>query len=491
MLTWHYITSEVYKAAGPEQKTADKLFYLSDTRQIYRGTDLFTEACRLYDTTEPTAPAVGVLYIEQNTLEGKIYNGSTWQTVIQPIQSTVDSGNTNKPVSGKAVADYVTSAISGTTGEAHQAFKNASYDAGTHTLTFTRNSDSDPVTVDITDMPVDLVYDGGTGLLQLKDETGSPIGTGVNLDLERFVSAAAYDATTKEILLAFTGVSKIDTGASYTYPGTMPAEPSKGLACRAGGTWYVYNTDSWAPIAKDETPLAINVGDLVDTYTAGNTETVQMSVSGNQFTADVVVSPNEGNQLTKDGSGLFVAAPDMSGKMDKDADAVNGNLAKFDNTGNAIDAGVKAGGATLTNNDTATLATEAAVEAIRSALQTAIDGKVSKMSGDTADNLVAATGNGQVKDSGFKAGGNALTGGAKTLATEKAVQDAITALNIGNKMDKDTDAVAGNFAKFEAGGNAVDAGVVMGGAALASEPTATTIASEAAVAAALTWKTSI
>lgn len=448
MLTWHYITSEVYKAAGPEQKTSDKLFYLSDTRQIYRGTDLFTEACRLYDTTEPATPAVGVLYIEQNTLEGKIYNGSAWQTVIQPIQATVDAGNTNKPVSGKAVADYVTSAISEAASNASEALNGASYDAGTNTITFTRNSGEDPVSVEITDLPCDLKYDRKTGLLQLADKNAAAMGTGINLDLERFVKSGEYDPETKRITLYF--------------------DDEK--------------TDK----------VEIDAAALVDIYTGGTTATATVSVSaGNQITANVKVSGTAGNQLTTDGQGLYVAAPDLSGKMDKDSDAVKNNLAKFDANGNAVDAGIKAGGATLSANDANTLATEAAVEAIRSALQAAIDGKVAKMSGTTADNLVAATSDGQVKDSGFKAGGDALTGDSKTLATEKAVQDAITALNIGDKMDKDADAVTGNFAKFEAGGNAVDAGVTMGGAELAGTPKATVIASEAAVAAALTWKTSI
>lgn len=448
MLTWHYITSEVYNAAGPEQKTSDKLFYLSDTRQIYRGTDLFTEACRLYDTTEPATPAVGVLYIEQNTLEGKIYNGAAWQTVIQPIQTTVDAGNTNKPVSGKAVADYVTSAIAEAASDASEALNGASYDAGTNTITFTRNSGEDPVAVKITDLPCDLKYNSDTGLLQLADEGGSAIGTGINLDLERFVKSGEYDPETKVITLYFNDEK----------------------------------TDK----------VEIDAAALVDIYTGGTTGTATVAVSGgNEITVNVKVSGTAGNQLTTDDQGLFVAAPDLSGKMDKDTDAVQDNLAKFDASGNAIDAGIKAGGATLSANDATTLATEAAVEAIRAALQTAVDGKVSKMVGATADNLVAATSDGQVKDSGFKAGTGTMTGDAKTLATEAGVQAAIDALNIGNKMDKDTDAVAGNFAKFEAGGNAVDAGVVMGGATLADSPVATTIASEAAVAAALTWKTSI
>ena len=106
MLTWHYITRAAYDAASETDKSSDKLFFLSDTKEIYRGTESFTESVILY-TTEPTTKAVGKLYINATTLEGKIWNGSAWTTVIQPVVSTVDASNTVNPVSGKGIAEFV------------------------------------------------------------------------------------------------------------------------------------------------------------------------------------------------------------------------------------------------------------------------------------------------------------------------------------------------------------------------------------------------
>ena len=68
-------------------------------------------------------------------------------------------------------------------------------------------------------------------------------------------------------------------------------------------------------------------------------------------------------------------------------------------------------------------------------------------------------------------------------AAVKAVAD--------GKMDKDTDATANNLAKFDAAGNAVDAGVSVGGATLAADPAATVLATEAAIEDCLTWKTTV
>lgn len=449
MLTWHYVTSAAYKSAEADTKTSDKLYFLSDTKQIYRGTELFTQAIELYTTTPPETPAVGRIYVDSATLEGRIYNGSDWVTVIQPVQASLTSTDTTKPVSGKAVADYVAGQLADVASDSENALNGASYAKATSTLTFTRNSGEDPLTVKIDNMPVDLLYNGETGLLQLKDDTGAAIGSGINLDLERFVKSGEYDSDTKKITLYFDD--------------------------------------------EKQDKVEIDATALVDIYTGEATSTATTTVSsGNKISVAVKVSGTAGNQLTTDAQGLYVAAPDLSGlnnKQDKDADAVVGNIAQFAEGGSTVDSGKKAGGATLNSTPNAnTLATEAAVEAIRSALQTAINGKLNVITGGTTGNIVTVGAGGQVADSGKKVGGATLAGSAdaNTLATEAAVKAVAD-----GKMDKDTDATANNLAKFDATGNAVDAGVSVGGATLAADPATTVLATEAAIEDCLTWKTTV
>ena len=119
--------------------------------------------------------------------------------------------------------------------------------------------------------------------------------------------------------------------------------------------------------------------------------------------------------------------------------AVENNIATFGTGGQVKDSGVKVGGATLVAKDATTVATEAAVEAIRAALQTAIDGKIAKMSGATAGNVVTATADGQVQDSGKVIGGATLNGSPNenTLATEAAVSAAIAAAKTDVLLDSD------------------------------------------------------
>ena len=427
MLTWHYITRAAYDSASLEDKSSDKLFFLSDTREIYRGTESFTESVVLY-TEEPDVKAVGKLYINSTTLEGKIWNGSSWTTVIRPVQTTVDAGNTNMPVSGKAVADYVGNEISKVTGSA-DLVADVGYNAATNALTVSM-ADGSSDQIPMTNVAADLTYDKGTGLLKVKNASGTAIGTGINLDLERFVSEASYDHDTQSITL-------------------------------------VFNDDS--------DPLVIDVGDLVDTYTAGDTSTISMTVSGNQFTAEAIVASDPGhtgNLLQKTENGLYVAPIDLSGKMDKDTDAVDGNLAKFDANGNAVDAGVAVGTGTLAGSPSATvLATEAAVAAIRNTLQTSINAKMAKVGTGHEGEVIIASTDGDASASGVKLGGAAMNGtpNAATLATEKGVADYVA----GYAVAKTSVVAAGNMA------------------ATVAAASNDKVASEKAIVDAMTWKTTV
>lgn len=337
MLNWYYVTKAQYTAAAAH--SSDNLYFLSDTKEIYRGDDLFTQSVIMYTGDLPTTPAVGQLYINETTLEGKTYTGTAWKTVIKAVADTVTIDGTN-PVSGKAVAAYVTDALKAAAAEAQAAFKEVTYSKTTNKLTFTSN-DGKTHEVEIDNLPVDLAFDksgtDGTGLLQLKDKAGNVIGTGVNLDLERFVKSGEYNADTKKITLYFDD--------------------------------------------KKTEKVEIDATALVDIYTGKATTTATTAVSaGNEISVDVKISDKAGNILKSDANGLYVDAVDQSAKMDKDTDAVAGNLAKFDADGNAVDAGLKAGGAALAETtDATTLATEKAVEAAVSAeatRATAAEGKL-------------------------------------------------------------------------------------------------------------------
>lgn len=427
LLTWHYITSEAYNAASAADKTSDKLFFLSDTKEIYRGTQPFTEAVILY-TTEPTVKAVGKLYINQNTLEGRIWDGSAWTTVIQPVQATITADDASKPVSGKAVADYVAAELAKVTGS-DGLVAGVEYVKDTNSLKVTM-ADGTSEDIPMENVAADLTYDKATGKLNVVNAAGTTIGTGINLDLERFVSEASYDHEAGVITLKFN---------------------------------------------DDGEPLTIDIGDLVDTYTAKNSTTVSLTVTGNEFVAEAIVASGTGyedNLLQKTDAGLYVAAVDQSAKANKVASATAGNIATLTADGDLADSGVKAGGAALAADASASvLATEAAVAAIRTTLETDLATKMNKVGTGHTDEVIVADANGDAAASGVKVGGAALadTPDAATLATEKAVTDYVAGYAVAK-----TDVVA--------------AGSMAATVAAASD---TKVASEKAIVDALTWKTTV
>jgi hypothetical protein len=152
-----------------------------------------------------------------------------------------------------------------------------------------------------------------------------------------------------------------------------------------------------------------------------------MTVTGNQFTAEAIVAETAGNLLQVTDNGLYVAV-DLSGYMVRDTDAVQSNLAMFDANGNAVDAGVTAGAATLSGSSASVLATEAAVAAIRDALQGAVNGKMAKVESGKAGEVLVATADGNSEVSGVKVGGATMAASpnAATLATEAAVNTYVT-----------------------------------------------------------------
>lgn len=384
MLNWYFVTQAQYDAAAGS-RSSENLYFTSDTKQIYRGDDLFTESVSFY-TELPTKPAVGKLYVDSTTLEGKVYTGSAWKTVIKPVDDevTVDGAN---PVSGAAVATYVTEALKTASAEAKAAFKDVSYAKATNKLTFTKN-DGTTKEVEIDNLPVDLVYDksGSVGLLQLKDAAGAAIGTGINLDLERFVKSGEYDAETKKITLYFDDAK----------------------------------TDK----------VEIDASALVDIYTGAATSTASTTVSAdNKISVAVKVSSEEGNTVVAKEDGLYVAPTDLSGKQDKDADAVAGNIATFEAGGNTVDSGKKIGGAALAETpDANTLATEKAVDAVRGTLTTSIATAQSAAEAAQADATKGINDAKAAKEAADAAQADATKGIADAAAAKKAADDAAAAV---------------------------------------------------------------
>lgn len=293
MISRHIVTSDVYHSGT---KLADGMYFLSDTREIYRGEQPFTESVVMYKDVLPTSPAINRLYIKSDTLEGWVYGGTVagWINVIKAVSDEVQDV-AGVPVSGKAVKAYVAAELA-KSATAANTVSALSWDSANHILTVTKgDASSENITFD--GLGVSLNYNAQTGDLQLVDASGNNIGNAIKLDLDRFVTSAEYNTDSKAIVLYF-DAEKTDF-------------------------------------------LEIPVGDLVDTYTAeaSDNSMVLAVESGNKITGKVKISTASGNMITCDENGLYVAPIDISGKMDKVEGAVEGNIATLDANGQVVDSG--------------------------------------------------------------------------------------------------------------------------------------------------------
>lgn len=408
MLNWYAIESTAYYAADASSLSSENLYFLTDTHEIYRGTVPFTDSVVLYTGSKPASPARKKIYIDTTTLKGEVYTGTEWVTVIKPIADTVTAEGTD-PVSGKAVADYVASKISEVTGS-DTLVSNVTYDKGTVKLTVTK-ADGTSTPLVLEGLATQLAYDKNTGKLDIKDVNGTVLGTGINLDLERFVKGGSYDENTKTITLWFDDADSADA-----------------------------STDK----------IDIPVGDLVDTYTAESTATVQLTVTGNKFTANVIASKAEGNLVELKDDGIYVAASTLDAYQKLVADASTTKIPMLNAAGQIINGTMTAGGAAISESPNATtLATELAVNALITSTKATIDTELAKkmaLVNGAAENNVATFGtNGQVKDSGKSIGGATLASAPNenTLATEAAVKTAVDAANteLSAKIKTNADAI--------------------------------------------------
>lgn len=108
MIAFYLLTSDEYNDMiqyNSDKINDDAIYFLSDTKDIYRGNILYTDFIVLYDT-KPTNPSMKKIYINASTLVGEIYNGLEWITIFKPATGTIATGD-NSAVNSDAVINYI------------------------------------------------------------------------------------------------------------------------------------------------------------------------------------------------------------------------------------------------------------------------------------------------------------------------------------------------------------------------------------------------
>lgn len=270
-----------------ETKNPNILYFCSDTRNIYKGEELYTDGVRAV-TARPSTPAVGVFYYITD-IEGskklEFYNGTTWTTVVPEIVDTIDNKVTNDQLAtAKSVYDFVMEVIDSIISlEVVITNVDAGTDSGTIKINKGVNNEAEPITITVPGVVID----------------------------------PTYDAETRKITLPITGKESlvINLGKDIFIDSTKDNK-------------YNTETGNIELYLNDGTMIAVPASELIDVYTGENTSTTNITVEeDNTIKVTVKLSKKENNALVIDteseneaDQGLYIDLTPYVTKEDYEAD---------------------------------------------------------------------------------------------------------------------------------------------------------------------------
>ena len=312
-VSFKYGSYESYKALAV--KSADTLYFTTDTLQIFKGDKEYTKSCQLVTALPESDQIQGVVYIRSTDMTLHIYNGTGYTQLNKATITSITEGATDENVpTAKAVADYVTAKIEAVNGDVSKAIKSLKVDGNTVNFYTSDNMSGDAVFS--VDFPTEMFLD------QTKTE---------------FVAKFKFSA---------------ETYAGATDP-KLDGKPVMVLAVKGE------NPDSC-------TYSFLNMQALVDTYKAkadSKDASTTVEVSGYEIEVKVNISSEDGNVLSLKDDGLYVDSYNKAA-IDEKVKAVSDSLGEHKNDAVAhITADERSKWNAMPTQDELTAAKNAAIEA--------------------------------------------------------------------------------------------------------------------------------
>lgn len=290
----------------------------------------------------------------------------------------------------------------------------------------------------------EVTFDSSTGTLTVGDSSARLVGV---------INSVSYDQDQLQLVVKSVSASGDPTSQVISLPKdnfvrSGRYEANYDLPGGTKGPAIVLVVNDGVGADKE---VVIPAASLVDVYTGGKSNNIQVSVNeGNVITASAIIDPVAGNALVSSEAGLKV---DISGKANT-VTATEGNIIVANGDGNMKDSGLSV----IAEGDMGTSATKIPVASV---IATAISSAVAAAQG-TLQKAIDALG--------------------ERVTTLESFKDSLAGKFL-------TASVSDNLVGFvDAKGNIKDSGKKAGGATLAAAPDASTLATEAAVFAAMSWQ---
>lgn len=360
--------------------SADKLYWISDTHKIFKGTVDYSAYIEAVSSLPVSAIPVGKLFL--NTTDGKVsfYDGTNWHVVSLPTVTTMfdtsdptqEDVDDNHVPTTEAVSEFVHDLIGGSADVVKSI--TASSTAGVITYQTADGTDHD-VTVPgvfkaIADKEVSGEAVAGTFTLTDTDGNGTDYlvkkvmasitagsadgkvavtmtsGSHAEVTVPGVFTSVAWDATART--LTFTDSDGVSTGEDHVVNLGKDIFIDKDAPNRyENGNLYLYlndgtNTGSGTAATTTDTEIVIPVTALITDYFGGDTNSIQVDIDGttHEVTASVVLrqdvaesSVGAGDGFTNalklssstaatGGIGLYVDNSEIEDNIDALADAI-------------------------------------------------------------------------------------------------------------------------------------------------------------------------
>lgn len=446
-------TKSQYDALKAKDKNT--LYFLSDALEIMKGSVNYTSSVIFADALPESGQIQGKLYINTTTGIGSVWTGSAYKDVLTKIELVDDltTGGTNKALTaeqGKVLKGQIDAheAILAGTGAGHVK-SGADVEIASGLITVKKIDGTawtdikqaldaeDAKKADLTgatftgDVKLIATPEGDTSAVSKKyvdDEIASKISAN---DAMRFKGTIGTDGTV-------TAVPTTDVRVGDTYR-VITAGTYVGAECEIGDMLIALKDG--ATEDADWTVVQTNIDGAVVGPTSATDATVVLfdGATGKKIKGSTITLAQLTNAVTNahthaNKENLDTYTKSMSTlTSDIEAAAAETAQSKVDTVKDALEAAINALKVTSLADVDASVADVTDGQVIyydgtskkwKAKTLSADGNKVDKMSGDTADHVVFADGNGGIKDSGKVVGGATLASNpnADTLATEAATK---------------------------------------------------------------------